>query len=127
MSIIVKHPDGRYFLWSTICDAPVSYCMTREELIEHTRQEEGRRGVEESMDRLERADAKGTSSMVDKDADEVMWLNRAGRKERPLTRAQILAYVAKPGSHAPDGFHEPPDLPDDDPRGWTFGRYMGRT
>jgi hypothetical protein len=51
---IIKVKD-KYVEWSTVSDSPTSYLMTREEAIEY--------GIE--LERLERCDARGTSSFMD--------------------------------------------------------------
>ena len=45
-----------------------------------------------TREQLERADACGTSSMVDRSVEEVIWLNRAGTAETCLSRSQIVDY-----------------------------------
>lgn len=80
---IIKLNDGSrdyYLEWSTIVDAPVSKGMSREELrsyIKHLYDLEGLEALDN--DRLPRVDAKGTSSILHKDAHETIKYNRAGR------------------------------------------------
>ncbi len=124
---IVKLED-KYLLWSTIVDAPTSYGMTLNELRAYYLDEYGAAGMRELPERLARVEQCGTSAVDGETPDQMMWLNRAGARETPLTRAQIIAhYINDPDGECPRGFEEPPDLPDDDPLGWTFERYMGQT
>jgi hypothetical protein len=86
---------GKYLVWSTIVDAPVSYGMTLAELETYVREEDGRRGVDELGRRLQRVAEKGTSSFDDKDADDTIWLNRAGPDETPLHREEIIEFYVR--------------------------------
>ena len=74
---IIKSRD-RYFLWSTVVDAPVSGPLTREELEAHVRDESGREGVERLPERLARADAKGSSDLMGHDLAGVLATYRGG-------------------------------------------------
>lgn len=53
--------DFRYLHWSTIVDAPTSYGMTREELEAFTLEWDGKNGLRDLAERLERADRYGIS------------------------------------------------------------------
>lgn len=91
--------EGKYLVWSTISDGPASWGMTREELIDYFQKEYGNQGVYELGPRLERVDEKGTSSHDDEDADDTVWLNRAGPREKPLHREEIIEfYIRRPGT-----------------------------
>ena len=81
---IVKLKE-HYLIWSTIADAPLTYGMTRDELTEWTRDEYGKKGLEELPARLARVDAKGTSAHREESAVSTIWLNRAGPNESCLT------------------------------------------
>jgi len=87
--------EGHYLEWSSIVDAPVSYWMTRSELEETVRREYGNEGLRALRGRLERVDAKGTSAFRDEDADDTIWLNRAGPKEAPLHREEIIEFFVR--------------------------------
>jgi hypothetical protein len=83
----------RYVVWSTIVDAPISAPMTRDELVEWVRAEEGRRGVDELPSRMARVDAKGTSFHNRDSAEHTVRINRAGPAERELTYEELVAWA----------------------------------
>jgi hypothetical protein len=87
--------DGKYLIWSTVSDSPASFGMTEDELIAYVREEDGRRGVEELASRLARVDAKGTSALQRESADDTIWLNRAGPRETPLHREEIIEFYIR--------------------------------
>lgn len=64
--------EGKYLIWSTVVDAPITYGMTREQLEKYWRDEYGRRGMEDLAERIGRADEKGTSAWADDDAFETI-------------------------------------------------------
>ena len=102
---------GKYLIWSDVVDAPVMMGMTLEELREHIREEEGRRGLEAFEQRLARVEAKGTSSFRDENAVDTVWLNRAGANETCMTVAQLIAHFVTnedPEASPPRGLNEPP-------------------
>lgn len=84
---IVKIRD-RYFEWSTVVDAPVTYGMTLDELREHVREEYGNSGLEALPRRLERVERKGSSAHRG-DLDSLLRVNRAGDRESHATEAEI--------------------------------------
>lgn len=94
----VTAPDGpRYLEWSTIVDAPVTYGMTLAEFRRHYRREYGASGMRELPERLERAEATGTSSRMHASVDALVENNRAGAGETCLTLAQIVDhYCVRP-------------------------------
>jgi hypothetical protein len=82
---IVKIKD-RYFEWSTIVDAPVSYGMTEEQIKEVHSNEKN------FKERLERAKEKGHSYLGyygTLTLDEILACNRAGDGETELTAEEI--------------------------------------
>ncbi len=87
--------EGKYLVWSRIVDAPITFGMTREQLIAFTRAEDGRHGVEALERQLPRVDEIGTSSRLDSNADETMWNNRAGPKESRLHREEIIEFYVR--------------------------------
>lgn len=87
--------EGSYLIWSTIVDAPITFGGTRKQLEARIREEHGRRGVEELVARLERVEAKGTSSRHDESADDTIFLNRAGPREAPLAREEIVEFYVR--------------------------------
>lgn len=113
--LIVKVDNG-YVLWSTISDSPESFIITAEQLTAHIRKEHGEHGVRALAARLERVEKKGTSSLVDQDADDTMWLNRAGLDETALTKEQLLSWLRSRSPTPPRGRPH---------RSWTYDMYMG--
>lgn len=87
--------EGKYLVWSTISDSPVTYGLTRVELCQYVKEEDGRRGLEGLARRLERVEQKGTSSFDDENADDTIWLNRAGPDETPLHREEIIEFFVR--------------------------------
>lgn len=87
---IAKLADNEYVEWSTVVDAPVTYIMTRDEMIRHL---DSNREVDrsyEAMERVKRADARGTSCISPIiSVEELISCNRAGDKETELTLEQI--------------------------------------
>jgi len=81
---IVKIKD-KYFEWSTVVDAPVTYGMSLDEFRQYYQAEYGNDGMHNLDERLERVEAKGTSSQLDKDLKECIGFNRAGKNERQLS------------------------------------------
>ena len=83
--VVIK---GKYFEWSTVVDAPVSYAMTLEELTTYTKEEYGNQGIGELDSRIERCNKYGTS-FIGGNSREVLSCNRAGLEEGELTAEQI--------------------------------------
>lgn len=96
MGSFILKVAGAYIEWSTITDAPVTFGMTREEFEAHYREQNGAQGMKELPARLARVDATGTSSMLPEhqSADDVMWLNRAGRG-MALSKAEIIRWFVR--------------------------------
>lgn len=84
--ILIK---DRYFEWSTVVDAPVSPGMTLKELRRYIRRRYGTEGLSELAERLERVQAKGTSSLIHDSLEEEILLNRAGPRETRITADEI--------------------------------------
>jgi hypothetical protein len=92
---IVKLTDEKtntnyYLEWSTVVDAPITYGMSLEEFNDYYKEEYGNSGLEQLAARMERVEQKGTSSMLDASADEVISFNRAGDGETCITKEQII-------------------------------------
>jgi hypothetical protein len=87
--------DDSYLEWSTISDGPCTYGMTLDELREYVRAEQGNEGLRELPRRLARVEAKGTSAFDAENADDVIWLNRAGPQETPLHREEIIEFYVR--------------------------------
>lgn len=98
---------GKYLIWSKIVDAPLTFGMTLEELIEHVRDESGRRGLDDLPARLARVEARGTSSLRHSSAVDTIWFNRAGAGETCMTIEQLVEhYVTNPTQTPPRGENE---------------------
>lgn len=82
--------EGRYFEWSTIVDAPVSYGMSREELGAHILASYGRQALRDLPERLQRVDRNGTSALDGTTLDDLIAFNRAGENEAHADVAEIL-------------------------------------
>ena len=82
--------NGKYMIWSTVVDAPITRLMTREQLEEHVRFEDGERGVRELPERMKRADTKGTSFFDYDSAEKVVSHNRSGPDESCLTIEELI-------------------------------------
>ena len=99
--ILKLEDDGKeYFLeWSTIVDAPVSYAMQYDEFRDFYQQEYGRSKMAEFEERIARARAKGTSSMLHESADDIIDWNRAGPNETNLSKEEIIEkYIRQRGN-----------------------------
>lgn len=92
---IVKLKDGEQdvlLMWSTVVDAPTYVFEDEAELEEWIRFRYGKDGVDELPARMARVHAKGTSSLNDGSAEEVVSFNRAGKDETCLTIEQIIDF-----------------------------------
>lgn len=114
MGEYICHHDGHFFLWSSIVDAPVTFGMTRHEFEEHWRDEYGRRGLEDLGPRIERALAKGTSSMLHPSLLALTRFNRAGFKGNTLTFDEIIRIYLVEGRDPVEGEGVKPPFDDDD-------------
>lgn len=83
--------DGVYFEWSTVVDAPVTWAMSREEMLEH-RIRGGQRAWEAEAS-LQRAEANGTSYVDGISLDSLRQHNRAGENETHLPWPDVIALV----------------------------------
>lgn len=97
---IIKIKD-KYFLWSTIVDAPVSCgADTLEEIKElciEREQEQIRERIEQCFDfRKERVEKKGTSSRISSSVNEVIANNHAGPNGEELSKEEIYEKYAEP-------------------------------
>ena len=81
---IIKIKD-KYFEWSTIVDAPVTYGMDKEELEEYIKSEYGNEGLRKLPERLKRIEEKGASWVDFTNLEGTIEFNRAGeRKSRGI-------------------------------------------
>ena len=92
---IIKIKD-RYFEWSTIVDAPVTYGMTLDELKEYIKEEYGNEGLSGLPQRLERVEKYGTSSHYHESVKQLCSSNRAGENEKHISLKQIYKQYGIP-------------------------------
>jgi hypothetical protein len=80
---------GKYFLWSTVVDAPISYGMTLNELKDYVGGEYGVQGLRHLKERLKKVEKHGTSMIDDASLEDTISLNRAGDNESEITADEI--------------------------------------
>ncbi|MFW6030480.1 MAG: hypothetical protein ACOCRO_09540 [Halanaerobiales bacterium] len=85
---IIKIKD-KYFEWSTISDAPVTYGMNKDELQEYIKTEYGNKGLKELPERLKRVKEKGTSWLENINLEDTIKFNHAGENEEYLNKEEI--------------------------------------
>lgn len=83
---IIKIKD-RYFVWSTIVDAPVTHGMTEPQIKAYYKRD--RQGVSDWSARMARVEETGTSWLGGETLDETLAGNRAGKDENELTADEI--------------------------------------
>lgn len=84
---LVKIKD-KFFEWSTIVDAPISWGMSLDELTEHIKRTQGEEGLAVLAGRLERIAKTGTS-FYDYTLEELLSFNRAGLNEVSISENEI--------------------------------------
>ena len=95
--------EGKYLVWSSIVDAPITYGMTLDELREYWREEYGRSGKDDLERILPRVESHGFSSPRYSSFADVIEGNRAGENESELTLDEIVEkYVRNPPSEDAD-------------------------
>lgn len=88
---IIKIKD-KYFEWSTIVDAPVTYGMSKSQLESYIKEQYGLNGTSNLEERLQRVEDKGHSFLGnygELTLEDIIACNRAGEKETELTAEQI--------------------------------------
>ncbi len=92
---IIKIKD-RYFIWSTIVDAPLTYGMTEEDLQAYFAH--AKNALRALPERLARVAKTGTSALDGLTLEKLLAGNRAGEKEAHLTMEEIYKrYAVKTG------------------------------
>lgn len=86
---ILKVGDDQYLEWSTVADAPRTFIMTRDELLNFYREEYGREGLQQLELELPEIDRVGTAATGYQDVEDYVACNRAGLDETELTLEQI--------------------------------------
>lgn len=91
----------RYLVYSSICDAPVTYGMTLAEFKKFYKKEHGEQGMKDLPARLERVEKTGSSGYEDESLKDAVLVNRAGLGETRMTVDQIRDwYCATPKERA---------------------------
>jgi hypothetical protein len=106
--------EGVYFEFSSVVDAPVTYPLVLLEFKEYYRDEYGRQGFEELESRLERVEAKGTSSRLHENVEAVLKFNRAGRNGTRLPLDVFRAWARREILDLTDVEGSDPNLNDDE-------------
>lgn len=79
----------RYFEWSTIVDAPVTYSMTKEKLNDYIKEEYGNSGLRSLNESIDMCNKYGTSFKGGGDVYDVIKSNRAGLNESELSYDEL--------------------------------------
>lgn len=85
-----KGDKSWYLEWSTVVDAPVTYGMSLEEFKEYYSSHYGSEGLASLPERLARVETNGTSAHGYSSVDEILSANKAGEKEKSITKAEII-------------------------------------
>ena len=80
---------GKYLIWSTVVDSPITYLMTAAELRDYIESEEGKQGLRVLPFRLERVRENGVSGFGVKKQD-LLALNRAGAQESHIATEEEM-------------------------------------
>lgn len=89
----IIHHDGWFFVWSTVCDAPISMAMREDDFRQWMIEEYGRTSAGELQARILRAKQNGTSLYDHTTAEEFLAFNRAGKNESCLSFEGVLKSV----------------------------------
>ena len=95
MAIHIGKVSGRYFEYSEVTDAPASILMSLEEFQEFYLEEYGRASIWSLQERLDRADLKGTSSMLDDSFEDMILTNRYGEGGACLSPEAFVTRLKK--------------------------------
>jgi len=87
---IVRLAEDKYVEWSTIVDAPVTFIVSREQMLQYLDSWHGHSSYAENRARLDRADKNGTSAMSPLSMEELIRENRAGEKEKCISLEEII-------------------------------------
>lgn len=85
--------EGRYFVFSSVVDAPITEPMTEAELRDWIRAEHGAEGLRTLPHRLERVERVGTSEMGAREAADTLSCNRAGEDEKQWSMDEWHAWA----------------------------------
>lgn len=98
-----------YLEWSSVADGPATVGMSRADFETYYREWYGRNGMAELPARMAHLDAKGTSSLDDESAFDVLTFNRAGKGETCLTPDQLIEVYCKGGENVEGHRHNADD------------------
>ena len=92
---IIKLTDEKtkkdyYLEWSSNVDAPVTYGMSLDELKEYYKEEYGDSGMRDLPICLKRVELFGSSMVDGSTVEDVISANRAGKKEKCLSKEEII-------------------------------------
>jgi hypothetical protein len=93
MPSFICHHNNRFFMWSTITDAPTTGAMTLPEFEDWYRVRFGSEGMNTLPDRIARAVKNGTSSHEGESLRDMIRGNRAGPREGCLSFKKIIELV----------------------------------
>jgi len=85
--------DGKFFVWSTVLDTPITPGLTMGQLEEFIFSEEGEIGLATLPARLDRVAEKGTSSQEHDSVEDLLFLNCMGQKGGRLPVDEALAMI----------------------------------
>lgn len=91
---IIKIKD-KYFVWSSIVDAPVTHGMNKKELKNFIEFKYGDEGLKKLPERLKRVEEKGASWIGETDLEETIGFNRAGENEECISKEEIYDIYTK--------------------------------
>ena len=80
----------RYFLWSTVVDAPITYPLPFEDFIKEYLNNALVEAKTELEERMARAEVKGTSARAYKSFEELAYVNCYGDNGEPLTVTEVF-------------------------------------
>ena len=87
--------EDKYFEYSEVTDAPATILMSLEEFLEFYLEEYGRASIWSLQERLDRADLKRTSSMLDASFEDMISGNRYGEGGACLSPEDFVARLQK--------------------------------
>ena len=91
MGKCILHMDGKFMQWTSVTDAPVTPLLPEELFKKYWDAEYGRSGMVDYANLMELAKTKGCSSHYPEDSvNSIIRNNRAGVKEKKLTKAEII-------------------------------------
>ena len=90
MSRFIGKIEDKYFEYSTVVDAPVSVLMSLEDFKNYYKEEYGEQAMPGLKKRLDRADEKGTSSLIDDSFESMISCNYFGDGKQELTAPEFI-------------------------------------